>query len=268
MKRLNRGLNAALLASDGLLSRVRSPKGPHILMACMPKTASTFLASAFAELPGFRRCRLTPDWGAREQELCAIRLSRYNHQRYVAQHHLKHSEWTATLIRKYNITPVVLVRDLADITMSIRDHMRRELVRGPIAFFETRHLHMPGDELEEAIVRLAIPWYLNFYVGWRVSGGAAIFDYDDYTADPVAVMAEILQLAGHPMPRGSIAEALAKVRGENTRFNVGRAGRGRALSAGAKEALLRSLDFYPWLADDPLFLKTRATLLAEAAPAL
>ena len=260
MGKNNRLLNSAYLAMDGLMSGIFPRKKPHILIACMPKSASTFLASAISELPGFRRCRLTPDWGAREQELSAIRLSRYNHSRYVSQHHLRCSAWTQQLIQQYNLTPVVLVRNLADCTISIRDHFRREPGAAPMAYFDKSHLAMSDSEFEDAIVRLNIPWYLNFYASWKAAGDVPIYDFDEYTEEPVRVMSEILARASVTEPEEKVAAALERVQKSKTRFNVGETERGRQLSDNAKESLARLLEFYPDMQNDPLFVKTRETI--------
>tara|TARA_R100000005_G_scaffold93309_1_gene68506 strand:+ start:2527 stop:2712 length:186 start_codon:yes stop_codon:yes gene_type:complete len=47
-RRVNRLLYAGCLAMDGIASRMLPVKRPHIVIACMPKTASTFLATALA----------------------------------------------------------------------------------------------------------------------------------------------------------------------------------------------------------------------------
>lgn len=233
-------------------------------MACMPKSASTFLATAVGRMPGFRRCRLTPEWGAREQEICPIRLSRYNHCRYVAQHHIRYSAWTATMIKKYHLTPVVLVRNLADCVISIRDHNRNhpEDGPGPMAHFDDKYLEMDDAEFEEAIVRLAMPWYLNFYVGWKSADNVPFFDYEDYTQSPAKIIRTILANAGCEIDECKIKSTLASVaKSKETRFNVGKSGRGSQLSPRAKEALLRLLEFYPSFENDPLFEKSRRVLM-------
>lgn len=256
---------AGSLARDAALSPVM-PRRPHILVACMPKSASTFLAASIASLRGFRRCRLTPGYGAREQELCEIRLSRYNHRTYIAQHHLRHSAWTGRLIKQYRLTPVVIVRDLADIAISLRDHFRREPQgQGPTARLFPHHADLPDDQLDDAIVRLTMPWYINFYVGWRAAGDVPIYDYAQYTAEPARVIGEILMHAGCAMAQNEIEASLAGVNKEKiAQFNVGVSGRGSQLGGSAKQALLQMIEVYDGFRDDPLFVKTRETLSAPA----
>ena len=232
----------------------------------MPKSASTFLATAIASMKGFRRYRLIPDYGAREQELCEIRLSRYNRKTYIAQHHLRCSEWTLKLIEQYRLTPVVIVRDLADTAISLRDHFRREPEgQGPTARLLPHHADLPDDVLDEAIVRLTMPWYINFYVGWRLAGDVPIYDFAQYTAEPARVVGEILEHANCPQPQQDIESALNKLNKENVaQFNVGVSGRGSQLGNNAKQALLQMIDVYEEFRDDPLFVKTRQTLNAPA----
>lgn len=264
-KPFHRIRSAGHLALDAALSSIM-PRKPHILIACMPKSASTFLATSIASLEGFRRYRLIPDYGAREQELCEIRLSRYNRKTYIAQHHLRYSEWTGNLIEQYGLTPVVIVRDLADTAISLRDHFRREPEgQGPTARLLPHHKDLPDDVLDEAIVRLTIPWYINFYIGWRLAGGVPIYEYSQYTTDPAGVIADILEHANAVIPKQDIDASLASVNKEKVaQFNVGVAGRGSQLGTEAKQALLKMIDVYDDFKDDPLFVKTRQTLSAPA----
>ncbi|MEM6506144.1 MAG: hypothetical protein AAF711_11925 [Planctomycetota bacterium] len=256
---------ASALARDAVLAPVL-PRRPHILIACMPKSASTFLATAIASMKGFKRYRLIPDYSAREQELCEIRLSRYNQRTYVAQHHVRHSAWTAGLIEQYHLTPVVIVRNLADTAISLRDHFRREPQgQGSTSRLLPHHADLPDEQLDAAIVRLTMPWYLNFYVGWRLAGDVPIFDYAQYTTDPATVIGQILEHAGCPQPRGEIDASLGRVDKEKVaQFNVGASGRGGQLGDEAKQAMLDLIDVYDGFSDDPLFIKTRRTISATA----
>ena len=158
----------------------------------------------------------------------------------------------------------MLVRNLADCAISIRDHFQKEPGEGPTAFFDESHLAMSNSDFEEAIVSLAIPWYLNFYAGWKAAGDVPIYDFDDYTGDPVRVMREILARASVKISESEAVAALDQVQKTKTRFNVGETGRGKLLSDAAKDSLSRLLDHYPKYQDDPLFVKTRQTIAASA----
>jgi len=250
------------LTRDLVLSGLGMTRRPHILIACMPKSGSTFLSAALASYPGFKRKGLAPAYGHREQELSELRLSRNNHLSYVAQQHLRNSAWTQHLIDKYNLTPIVLVRNLADVTISFRDHIKNESTESPMAFFKKEHAALPDAELEECIVNLAMPWYLNFYLGWKQCKKSMVLFYDDLIKNPEASLAAILDKAHVAHNEKDIQNALAAARGKPNRLNVGVSGRGKQLAPKAAEHLDRLLSWYPELKDDRLFVETRSRFLA------
>jgi len=239
------------------MSSLGMTRSPHILLACMPKSGSTFLSTVLASYPKFKQVNLIPSHGHLDQELSELRLSRFNHLSYAAQVHVRNSAWTQHLIDKYNLTPVVLVRNLADTVISIRDHLRRESTVLPMAFFQEAHAKLPDAELEECIVNLAMPWYLNFYLGWKQCKKLPIVFYDDVLENPETVVASILDAVGVNPDRKDIQGALDIARHKETRLNVGVGGRGKKLAPKAAEALNRLLDWYPEMKDDRLFIETR-----------
>jgi hypothetical protein len=229
----------------------------------MPKCGSTFFTAVLTEYPGFRGVRLIPARGHREQELCNIRLSRYNRQKYISALHIRNSEWTQHLIQKYGITPIVLVRNFADVVISLRDHIRNENHDGPMAYFTKRHVEMDDGKLEEALVHLGLPWSLNFYLGWKTAPNALMLDYADITTGDLAgAMLNVFARAGVTATRTEAEAAIERAKTKHVRLNVGISGRGRSLSPRAADALSSLLDCYPDFQDDPLFLRTRQTLAA------
>lgn len=250
--------SAAYLAFDALVSLTGFRRGPHILLACMPKSGSSFLANAIGKYDGFRRPRLVPTWGYREQELCSIKLSRYNYNRYIAQHHVRNSDWTQHLIKRYNVTTIVLVRDLFDIVPSLRDHIRNESRIWPMAYFTPRHQEIGDTELEEAIVRLAMPWYLNFYAGWRADPNALFISYEDLTSNPEETIAAVLRRSGMSPTPEKVKQAIERGKEGDNRINVGVTGRGKTLSPRAAEELQKLIDLYPEFEEDEYFKRMRA----------
>jgi hypothetical protein len=234
----------------------------------MPKSASTSLTNAIAAYPGFRKVALAAAYGSREQELCQIRLSRYNHRGpYVAQQHLQNSGFTQRLIDQYRLTPIVLVRDLSDVVLSIRDHLHRESRESPVAIFTPEHLRQSPAELEETIVRIAMPWYLRFYLGWRSDQRAHIVAYEDLVRDPQSVIEGILRFSGIEPQEQNMPRVVEAFCGPNNRINVGVSGRGRLLGSGAAAALGRLLDQYQECDADPYFRQMRSALSATTRTA-
>ncbi len=228
---------------------------PHILVACMPKSGSSFLSNCIASYHGFRHGILVPDYGVREQEMCELRLEKFNSRPYVAQLHVRNSEWTQKLIQRYGITPVVLVRDLLDVVVSVRDHIRKDFTFGSLITLTDRHRNISYDELDSLIVQFAMPWYISFYVGWRKDPKAMFLNYEDVTADPATAMVKIFDKAGFEYTQDGIDEALDKVQQKQSRnrFNKGVKGRGQKILTEARQKLVDMMAHYPEFKDDRIF---------------
>jgi hypothetical protein len=241
------------LVGFDLAARHFRPRKPHVLVACMPKSGSTFLTNTLAAHAGLRRCALLPTYGDREQELCELKLTRYNGRGFVAQQHVRNSAWTQELARRYGLTVVVLVRDLFDCVVSIRDHIRKEGDFGALIRLTPRHLALADAELDELIVQLAMPWYLSFYASWRADPRALFVHYEDMVADPASILEEVLAQAGVETSPARIAEALGRSAGQQSRFNRGVCGRGKTLRPETRRRLTELMAVYPEFADDRLF---------------
>jgi len=228
---------------------------PHILVACMPKSGSSFLSNCIAGYKGFRHGILVPDYGVREQEMCELRLEKFNNRPYVAQLHVRNSEWTQKLIERYGITHVVLVRDLLDVVVSIRDHVRKLFHFGSLITLTARHRDISDDELDSLIVQFAMPWYISFYAGWRKDPKAMFLNYEDVTTDPAATMAKIFDKARFDYTAEEISAALDKIeekKGRN-RFNKGVKGRGEKILPETRQKLVDMMAHYPEFKDDRIF---------------
>jgi hypothetical protein len=221
-------------------------KRPHVLIACMPKSASSFLIDAVAGMKGIRHGSLAWSYGGREQTLDVVQLARIDHRSYVAQQHVRYSGDVGEFITEFNLTPVVLTRNVFDVVASFRDHIRSlepgdELMLAPLT---PSHAKMPDAALEDLIADLIMPWYINFYASW--SGVESLrVTYDQVRSDPADVVRRICQRAGIAHDEGAIAAAVESARAKAKRFNKGVSGRGAALSPYARERIASFARHYP-----------------------
>jgi len=224
----------------------------------MAKSGSTFLSDVIAALPGFRRAMLVPAYGRRGQELDETCLQAFDADDYVAQNHVPYSDHTAELCGDYGLAPVVLVRDLLDVVVSLRDHLRQQGPVSPIFFAEREHAGLDDARLAMMLVRLALPWYLNFYLTWRNAPDALLVTYEELAAAPAATVSRILAFAGAAVGPAEVEAAVARVEREGaSRFNVGVAGRGAELPPEAVRGVLELIDYYPEAAGDPYLASVR-----------
>jgi uncharacterized membrane protein YkvA (DUF1232 family) len=225
----------------------------------MPKSGSTFLSDVISQLPGFQRAVLYPSSDRREQELDEFCLRQVNKFDYVAQSHSRYSEWTADMCRAYDLKPIILVRSLLDVVVSLRDHVRKQSHIWPMFFAEPPHASLDDATLELMLARLATPWYVNFYMGWRQAPDTLMVSYEELIREPVKTVRDILTFSGAAPPLAEIEAAVEAVRRTGrSRLNVGVAGRGAKLRPRTIRAVLELLDFYPEAAEDPYVVAVKA----------
>lgn len=193
------------------------------------------------------RVQLVPDYGRREQELDGAALEACSRTSWVAQHHVRHSAHTQRLLDVHRVTPVVLVRDLADACVSFRDHLRRESVVGPVAFVTDDMPSWDDERLIEFIIDMAAPWYVAFHVSWQAAGpGPLHATYEQLVADPHGVVRRVVDHAGIAASDDDVARAVAAADGESTRRNVAVVGRGHTeLTDAARSRLATYASYYP-----------------------
>jgi hypothetical protein len=229
----------------------------HILIACMPKSGSTYLSNAVSRLPNFRKATLVQAYGRSEQELSrpqALRKHRYN---YVAQHHVKYNENTEFVLDKFHITPVVLVRNIFDCVASIRDHIRNESVMSPTAWIDETARAYDDDKLSSMIAQLVIPWYINFYVSWTHCPGALLLTYEEAFKDISATVSKICDHVGIELSVSVVKASLEVKTKKPDRFNVGISGRGDALDESVKNTIRQYATFYPHIDFSPIGLNSQ-----------
>jgi len=212
----------------------------RILLACMPKSGSTFASDVIASLPKYTKVSLAPALHRREQEICSYTIYRkhFFKRNFVAQHHVRNSKYTQRVIRRHNIKVVVLRRNLFDCVASLRDHIRIESVVVPMAFISGEEAQKSDRDLEIFIARLVMPWYISFHMSWVEQAGVLNVNYENLTTDPTSTIREVLAFLGDCRTDAEINAAIKRVETENkSRKNVGIVGRGKSISHEAREII-------------------------------
>jgi hypothetical protein len=252
------------------------PRSKAVLIACMPKSGSTFLSSLVAGLPGFRREHLVPSYFRREQELDEAQLKRAfaatdtlrdafvrgtvtapsRPRGFVAQHHVKHNHETQALIDAYDLVPVFLVRNIYDIVVSLRDHVVKSAPYTAAAYVDEDMLAWPEDRMHQFLVDMALPWYIHFYVSWWKADRKLLVTYEDMIADPAREVRRIAQFGRLGWDEEVFAAALEQIQGGGrTRKNVGGAGRGDVLTDEMHERVRKYCSYYPDVDFTPIGVK-------------
>jgi hypothetical protein len=258
--------NGLALASSLKLRFV--PAGPYVFLACMPRTASTFLSEALCELTGFKRAELADAYVENEQELDLPRLLDAYGYGTVTQQHVLANARTVELMQRYSIRPIVLVRNVFDVVISIRDFLHTEGCGKWPTFFCVDERFRELDEATqlEQIVELGLPWYFDFFVSWaEATRGKALetlwVTYEDAVGDWHGTLARIAAFYGIERDADAIELALERTRARASalRLNKGITGRGETLlHASARERVERYARFYSDIDFSPIGLGSSA----------
>jgi hypothetical protein len=222
-----------------------------LLLACFPKAGSSFLTLALASLPGFRKVSLVPSYGRREQELslqCLLAAQRAGGH-FVAQHHVRYSDETARLLDLFGLHPIVLVRDIYDVVVSIRDHLKGGGTVIAQAYVPPGLPQWADKRIEEFASEMIIPWYLNFYASWAECAERVEITYEHLIGDPELAVRGICEQTGIIATATEIRAAVQTARWcqAATRFNVGVPGRGKDLSSRVVSRIQRLAGYYSFL---------------------
>jgi hypothetical protein len=230
---------------------------PYLFIACMPKSGSSFLKAALCALTGFPDQSLTYAYLQNEQELYLPHVLSAARQPVVTQQHSRATEANIQMMQGFAIRPVVLIRDLADIVLSLRDFYDTGATAN--TFFQPYWPKLSPAERLELIVDHVVPWYLAFYASWVAAEAAGRVEmmwmrYEDMTADKPAALARVARFYGLDFAPAQILSAVAVAEDARaaTRFNAGVAGRGTKMLPDDLKARMqqlasayRGLDFSP-----------------------
>jgi Sulfotransferase domain len=247
-------LNTVTLTADALFQSFSVEPLPcnrtHILVACFPKSGSTWLSEILSRLPSFHKVDLVPVYDRREQELAFERLILFHALNYVAQHHCRFSSATERCLNAFSIKPIILIRNIFDCIVSAKDHMDggekdSNRIIGPCAYVPQRYYSWSDAEKYDFIIDLIVPWYFNFFVGWRDFQTGTWASYEELVGNPLAAVKRIANELHLDINGSGIEEALVAASKAETRKNVGEIGRGSALTSVQKNRVRRFASYYP-----------------------
>lgn len=230
--------------------RLTSRREPYVFLAAMPKSASTFLHRVLVELTGFETAYFASHYRNIEQELYLPRLIDAYNVPTVTQQHVRANRINLELLSEFGIRPIVLMRDVFDVLVSMRDHLIRERIDNLPSLYVLEDFsdYDESAQLDFVVAHMA-PWLISFYVSWLAARSQSAIDalwlsYDEVTRDSPAALRRIMEFYGLDKEPDDIARALDRVkdrRKSEIRVNKGVSGRGRQLLADSQKARVREI---------------------------
>ncbi len=230
----------------------------HLLVACMPKSGSTFLAETLTEVTGFANVVLGYGYEQNEQDLYLPAVVRAAGRDTVTQQHMRGTDPNIRLANQFGLTPIVLIRNLADIVVSISDHLHKTAIKASMGYLNERFFELDSNAKLDLLIDLFLPWYINFYVSWydaEKSNKCRVLwvRYEEMVTDTPATIDRILTHCNIASTRERILTAVAAAKSGDVKLNKGVAGRGALLLNAQQHARIRALiRHYSWADFTPI----------------
>lgn len=225
--------------------------GQHIFIACVPKSASTFLKNLLINLTGYRDLFTVYAAGQTEHEIYLPTLRESAHLDTVTQQHCRASDANIHLMQAFGIKPVVLVRNIFDSVMSLLDFYNSGAFRN--SYFRADWQLLDDETKIDLLIDNVIPWYFQFFASWDLAEKQKRVDihwltYEELVADKTSAVLKILEFYRLGASRKGVAQRIKEIESEERkiRFNKGVAGRGRSgLNDRQKEQIGRLAKYFP-----------------------
>lgn len=249
------------LFEDAKMRSIVAGFAPSYLLVALPKSSSTYSTRAVAKIMGASVYKdiVTQDLYT-PKDLSVAGIVNARHRLTVSQVHLVATGANLRILRDFRLPVVILLRNLFDAVVSLRDHMNSN------AFFSSILIPNDYEALGEVdrldyVIDTAVPWMVTFYTSWVQAMGRGDVDtefvfYEDMVSDPVSFFQKICARFGYDAGADEIKWTIDQVeRSDATRFNVGEPGRGLAeLSPAQIARIRRHADYYPGIDFSPLGL--------------
>ncbi len=251
---LSNALSAAGVRAElaDLTSEITSEQlGRHLFIACVPKSASTFLKNLLLNLTGYQDMFSVYAAGQTEHELYLPTLLENAHVNTVTQQHCRAADANVQIMQALDIRPVVLVRNIFDSVMSLADFYENGAYKS--TYFRTDYLTLDRDTRLDLIIDSVVPWYFQFVASWDAVERERKLDlfwltYEDLVANKAEATSRVLEFYGLGAARRAIEDRIRLTESQpgKTRFNKGVAGRGQVgLNDNQKERIRQLARYYP-----------------------
>jgi tetratricopeptide (TPR) repeat protein len=239
------------LLSDFTAGITLDQLGRHIFIACVPKSASTFLKNVLVGLSGYRDLfAVYSSWQA-DQDIYLPSVIEYAGVNTVTQQHCRASETNVQIMQAFGIRPVILVRDIFDAVISMHDFYRQGAYFN--SYFREDFMKFNEAKQIDLLIDNVVPWYLQFVSSWQRAEREKRLEtywlkYEELTANKAAEIGQLLEFYGLGAARANINRVLQLEEADTrkNRFNKGIAGRGKtSLTAAQKQRIIDLTEYYP-----------------------
>ncbi len=225
----------------------------HILIAAAQKSGSTYLSTILSHYFQCDLKYLSESMKGAEHELSHHLLNIFDNQDYVSSLHLRCSYGTTLKIAQYKLNIVLIVRNIFDTMVSLKDHIRRNswnysCFGSPIVMtYVPREISGADDDyLYEFIADCVLPWYFSFYTSWLTYDKTIpVIRYEPMITDTFDYIYSHLIKITSNVDKDLLAKAIEISTHSDTKLNVGKIGRGIELEEKYSSRIYGLSSYYP-----------------------
>ena len=237
------------------LRKIRYKEGKYVVIAAMPKSGSTFLSHTIAEVAHYEHSYFAFTYKNIEQELYFPKMIDSYGLGTVVQQHFKANDGNIELLNGFRIKPLVLVRNLSDVVISIKDHLLKEKLDNlPSVYPSNRFREYEDEQQLDYIIDFIIPWYITYYVSWCHAEADKNIEflwlvYEAMINDWAGTVKQALEFNNIQHSQREIHDVLDNMRtkpNSSTRVNKGVSGRGKNILSEKQIArIIKLTSYYP-----------------------
>jgi len=212
-----------------------STQGTIIPIAGLFKTGSTFVEKVINNVLETELFQISSSHDS--SAICEKKLL-INYKKTGARHiRLYASELQYELMKKYDITPLFMTRNIFDSLISVKDHINNDNWLIQTGLYIPRYFRELSDEEQnEVMISIVLPYSLNIYNPWLENKNNIKFKfikYENMLENKLEFFIEIFDFYGLNVESKKIKEIINKLEkdkkdpNKGIRFNKGIKGRGK-----------------------------------------
>jgi len=249
--------------NQGIIKEVDKNRPPMVLLACFPRSASTYTFQVASDLFKLQKYHLWYARGMSDYNLYLPRILSALQKRVISQQHIKANYANIELIKYFDIKTIVLIRNIFDV---IASKYKAEINKGEGASIMGFMIHESKREsVMDMVIDTFLPWYLDFYVSWMWyieirEIEAVVINYSELMHNQIKYFSRISKYLNEPRTDEEIEHSIRTiVNSKNHRLSDGKRESGLSLLQDYQIEKIRALGtryagYYDWIDMSPLGL--------------
>jgi len=238
----DRGLSAINRMLESLSMDLKdNDLSPYYLINALPKCGSSYLYNLLSYVLDVKKTFISnPSFRTNEQDLYLPSLLDAYTVSTLSRQHFRATDQNIEYLKRFSITPVMLVRNIFDIVVSWRDNQVNGIILqnepmysySVLGYYDKSFLEKSKEQQYSYIIHTTLPWIFNYLASWfsAEKNGISVMwcQYERLVAEPKDVLLKILEYFNYQKDESMIDVAIDTVSSDKkgNNFNKGVVGRG------------------------------------------